>query len=246
VKTVKEVSRLTGLSVRALHYYDEIGLCKPGKISASGYRLYDDRDLERLQQILLYRELDFPLKEITAVLNAPSYDKTAALRSHKEILILKRDRLSRLAALVNSILEGENVMSFQEFDRSEIETAQEKYAQEAKEKWGDTPAYRESVKKTSAYGEEEWRTLSEESDAIFRAFSEKRGLDPGDPALQTLVARWQGYITKNFYFCSREILHGLGEMYTSDARFTDSIDRYGKGTARLMNEAIRFFCRSSG
>jgi glutathione S-transferase len=92
----------------------------------------------------------------------------------------------------------------------------------------------------------EWRTLSEESDAIFRAFSEKRGLDPGDPALQTLVARWQGYITKNFYFCSREILHGLGEMYTSDARFTDSIDRYGKGTARLMNEAIRFFCRSSG
>ena len=155
--TVSETAKLTNISVRTLHYYDEIGLLKPTDTTEAGYRYYDEEALAVLQQILLYRELDFPLKEIKDMLSKPDYDRQEALAAHKSLLLLKIERLRRLTGLVDSMMRGENTMSFQEFDMHEIEEAKKKYANEAKKRWGDTQAYRESEKKTSGYSEEKWR-----------------------------------------------------------------------------------------
>lgn len=139
--TVSETAKLTNISVRTLHYYDEIGLLKPAYTSEAGYRYYDDEALAMLQQILLYRELDFPLKEIRDMLSRPDYDSQAALKAHKELLLLKIERLTRMAGLVDRMMRGENDMSFQEFDEKKIEAAKEQYAREVKERWGNTEAY---------------------------------------------------------------------------------------------------------
>lgn len=121
MRTVKEVSHLTGISVRTLHYYDEIGLLKPTKISDAGYRLYDDKALQELQQILFFREFDMPLKEIKAVMENPDLDKNQLLNSQKKILVLKKERLERIIASINDILKGENKMDFKVFSKADIE-----------------------------------------------------------------------------------------------------------------------------
>lgn len=124
MKTVKQVSNLTGLSVRMLHHYDKIGLFKPRELSQSGYRLYIDDDLKNLQQILFFKELDFPLKEIKSIIKSPSFDRKRALINHKDLSILKRNRLNKLIKLVDKTLNGEIEMSFEEFDISKIEKMQ--------------------------------------------------------------------------------------------------------------------------
>ena len=169
--TVNQVSRLCGISVRTLHYYDELGLLSPSSVTGAGYRMYGKDALSRLQQILFFRELDFSLKEIRQILDNPSFDPGEALSSQREILTLKRDRLNGLISLVDSILKGEKAMSFAEFDQSEIEAAQEKYAAEARERWGGTEAYRESQKKTSGYSKEDWNAVTAEQEEIFRRFA---------------------------------------------------------------------------
>ncbi|MCB7304444.1 MerR family transcriptional regulator [Bariatricus massiliensis] len=129
MKTVKEVSHLTGISVRTLHYYDEIGLLKPTRISEAGYRLYDDKALEELQQILFFREFDMPLKEIKAVMGNPDLDKNQLLSNQKKILVLKKERLERIIASIEDILEGDNKMDFEVFSKAEIEQMYEQMSQ---------------------------------------------------------------------------------------------------------------------
>ena len=159
MKTVKQVSNLTGLSVRMLHHYDKIDLFKPSKVSESGYRLYSDEDLEILQQILFFKELDFPLKEIKSIIENPSFDRKKALINHKDLLILKRNRLTKLIKLVDRTLKGETKMSFKEFDFSEIEKIQKQYQQEAKELYSNTDAYKEYEIKTAKYNKDDWEKL---------------------------------------------------------------------------------------
>lgn len=142
MKTVKQVADLTGLSVRTLHHYDTIGLFKPSKYSESGYRLYSDEDLKILQQILFFKELDFPLKEIESIIKNPKFNREKALLNHKNLLTLKRNRLNKLIRLVDKTLKGDDSMSFSEFDESEIEKLQKKYADEAKEMYGNTDKYK--------------------------------------------------------------------------------------------------------
>ena len=157
MKTVKEVSKLTKVSVRTLHYYDEIGLLKPAKISDSGYRLYDDGNLQTLQQILFFKELNFSLKEIKEIINNPNFDRTKALISHKELLNAKIERLNNLIHLIDDILEGEIDMSFKQFDNSEIQNMQKQYQSEAKEKYGNTKAFSEYKNKTEKYSKSDWQ-----------------------------------------------------------------------------------------
>lgn len=121
MRTVKEVSELTGISVRTLHYYDEIGLFPPTHNSEAGYRLYDDKALETLQQILFFREFDIPLKEIKAVMESPSLDRNRILRTQREMLVSKKERMERLIASVDKILKGDNRMDFTVFTKTEIE-----------------------------------------------------------------------------------------------------------------------------
>ena len=132
--TVKEVSKLTGVSVRMLHYYDKIGLFKPSKINESGYRLYDDNDLSTLQQILFFKELEVPLKDIKDIMNSPYFDKIKTLENQKKLLTLKRDRLNGLIELIDKTIKGENAMSFEEFDTSEFYKVWEDYRNENKER----------------------------------------------------------------------------------------------------------------
>ena len=242
MKTVKELATLAGVSVRTLHYYDQIGLLRPAGTTPSGYRLYGEREFSRLQQILFFRELDFPLEEIRAILDSPSFDKAQALDRQRELLSLERDRLDRLIALVDALRKGEKNMTFDAFDRSELDTARARYAEEARERWGNTPAYAESEQKARDRSDEDWARISRESDEILQGFASCRGKAPRDPAVAALVSAWQEHITRNYYACSKEILQSLGEMYVSDERFTKNLERYGEGVARLMSEAIAAYC----
>ena len=239
---IQEAARLTGVTERTLRYYDRIGLLHPSGMTESGYRLYDEDALRRLQQIMFFRELGFPLAQIREIMDSPGYDMNEALRRHRLLLIAERDRLNGLIDLAERTLKGENDMSFDAFDRSGIDRQRDAYAEEARRRWGGTDAYAESEKKTAGYGKEQWAAIQQEADEIFAAFATLRGHAPDEPDVQALVARWQAHITRNYYACTKEILAGLGQMYTADERFMQNIDRAGAGTAQLMSDAIAVYC----
>ena len=151
---IQEAARLTGVTERTLRYYDRIGLLHPSGMTESGYRLYDEDALRRLQQILFFRELGFPLAQIREIMDSPGYDMNEALRRHRLLLIAERDRLNGLIDLAERTLKGENDMSFDAFDRSGIDRQRDAYAEETRRRWGGTDAYAESEKKTAGYGKE--------------------------------------------------------------------------------------------
>ncbi len=240
--TVQQVARRTGVTVRALHYYDQIGLLHPARVTQAGYRLYGRPELARLMQILFFRELEVPLKEIARLMAAPAYDSHRALEQHLHLLELKRKRLDRLIDLAGRALKGENTMQFDAFDTTEIQQAQAAYAREAQERWGGTDAWRESQRRAGGYSRSDWQAIQQAQKAIFTAFA---ALDqaPGSPEANELVRRWQQLITDAFYPCSDAILAGLGEMYRQDPRFTQTIDgAAGPGTAARMSRCIAAYC----
>ena len=241
---IKEFAELTGVSVRTLHYYDEIGLLKPCYVDEqNGYRFYDEASLERMQAILFYRELDFPLKSIAEILASPNYDKQKALAEQKRLLTLKKDRLERLIAALEQAEKGEITMSA--FDNSEYETARQQYEEEAKQRWGDTDAYKESQAKTAGYSKEKWNDVLVGMNGVFAEFAECKncGESADSDTAQRLVKKLQDYITGNFYRCNDDILAGLGQMYVCDERFKNNIDSHGEGTAEFVSEAIRIYCK---
>ncbi len=241
---IKEFAVLTGVSVRTLHYYDEIGLLKPSFVDEqNGYRFYDEASLERMQEILFYRELDFPLKSIAGILASPNYDKRKALAEQKRLLTIKKNRLERLIAALDQAEKGEIAMSV--FDNSEYKTARQQYEDEAKQLWGKTDAYKESQAKTAGYSEEKWNAVGEGMNDIFAEFAAcmKNGESTDCDTVQGLVKKLQDYITANFYHCTDDILAGLGQMYVCDERFKKNIDRHGAGTAEFVTEAIGIYCR---
>lgn len=242
--SISQTAKLAGISVRTLHYYHEIGVLAPSQISSTGYRYYDEEALLNLQQILFYRELGFPLKEIMEIMKFSDYNKNDALIKQKELLILKKQRIDKLIKLINTNLKGDNAMSFKEFDMSNIDEAKKKYADEVKEKWGNTNSYLQNKYKTEKYTKKEWSNVMEESDAILKEFALYVGKDSKSNMVQSLVKVWQDYITHYHYDCTKEILAGLAEMYVGDERFTKSIDKFGKGTAKLMSDAIKVYCNS--
>ena len=240
---INELAKLSGVTVRTLHYYDEIGLLKPSDVSESGHRLYDELAMETLQQILFFRELDFPLSDIKEIMTNPEYDKSEALMKQKELLMLKRNRLDNLIVLLENSMNGDVDMSFKQFDMKGIEDSKKKYAAEVKERWGQTAAYVESEEKTNGYDEAQWKFLAGEGEALLRSFGKIRNMEPEGEEGQALVKTWQDYITNNFYTCTNEILSGLGLMYIGDERFTQNIDKYGVGTAKFMAAAIAIYCK---
>ena len=237
---IKEFAKFTGVSVRTLHYYDEIGLLKPAFIDKrNGYRFYDEKSLLRMQEILFYRELDFSLKSIGEILSSPNYDKNKALKEQKHLLTLKKERLERLISAIDGAVKGKNVMKA--FDNSEFE----KHKAEAKEKWGQTPAYKEHAEKTKHYTKEKWNSLAEGMNDILAEFAVcmKKGEEPDSTKAHNLVGILQNHITENYYLCTNEILAGLGKMYVADERFKSNIDKNADGTAEFICEAIEVYCR---
>lgn len=244
-RTVSQVAKLTGISVRTLHYYDETGLLPPSEVTEAGYRLYDDAAMARLQQILFFRELGFALMDIRGILDDPSFDRTQALERHRELLTLKRQRLDGILRLVDSLLKGECSMRFDAFDASSFEETRDRYAKEAKERYGGTSAYRESEKKAAAYTKADWARIQGEMNEIFDALAAQMaaGAAPSSPAVQALAARWQEHISKNHYACTKEILAGLGQMYVEDSRFAETFEGLAPGLARYFSDAIAVYCR---
>ena len=238
--TVKEVSEKTGVSVRTLHYYDEIGLLRPEGTTEAGYRLYSHENLRRLQNILLLRELEFPLKAIARILDDPKTDKAAAMEQQIRLLTMKRNRLSGLISLAERIRKGEDIVDLKSFDKSHID----KYAKEAKERWGDTEAYKESEKRTGVYGMKEWNAVVQSIVDCFVGFGAIKDGDPASEAAKLQAKALQDTITANYYNCTREILSHLGRMYVADDRFRENIDRMGgEGTAEFAVRAIEEYCK---
>lgn len=231
MKTVKEISRLTGISVRTLHYYDEINLLNPTQITEAGYRLYDDTALERLHSILIFRELQFPLKEIKTILDSPDFDTQTALKKQIQLLELQRNRLDKIIISARELLmKGANNMSFSAFDKTEIE----KYTEEAKQKWDHTAAYKEYKQKHSDSADK-----SDELMQIFAEIGKIKQLSPASVKAQQLIKKLQNFITDNYYTCTNEILKDLGKMYVCDERFKNNIDKAGGvGTAEFTAKAI--------
>lgn len=237
--TVHEVSKMTGVSIRALQYYDTIGLLKPKEYSEAGYRMYDDTAMERLQQILLFKELEFSLKEIKKIIDAPNFDRDKALTQQIELLTLRREHLDNLINFAREIKRtGDKEMDFTVFDTKKIE----EYSKNAKEQWGNTAEYREYEEKSSKRSQEENTKVNSEFMKLFAEFGDMKTLSPADKAVQLQVKKLQDYITENYYKCTPQILMGLGEMYAAGGEFTENIDKAGgAGTAEFAAEAISTF-----
>ena len=239
--TVHEVSSLTGVSIRTLQYYDRIGLLHPAGYTDAGYRLYDDTALETLQQILLFRELEFPLKDIQRIIQSPSFDRQKALDQQITLLELKKEHLDNLIRLARGIKE-EGVglrMDFSAFDTKKMD----EYAARAKKTWGNTPAYREYEQKAKGRTKEETAEVNRKMREIFTEFGAIRHEDPASEKAQALVRKLQNFISEHFYTCTDQILSGLGQMYAAGGEMTSNIDSYGgEGTAVFTSRAIRIFC----
>lgn len=238
--TVHEVSKLAGVSIRTLQYYDKIGLLHPTGYTDAGYRLYDDTDLEHLQHILLFRELEFPLKDIKAIINSPDFDRSKALEQQIELLRLKKEHIENLMNFALGIkLLGVNHMDFKAFDRSKLD----EYSRQAKELYGNMPEYKEMEEKQKNRTDEDEKILADRFMLLFKEAGEMRDIDPASSEAQNLIKRIQAYITENMYTCSNKILLGLGKMYSGGGDFTKNIDECGgKGTAEFVDNAIQIYC----
>ena len=240
---INEFAKLAGVSVRTLHYYDEIGLLKPAFVDEqNGYRFYDEISLERMQEILFYRELDFELKSIAELLSSPDYDKQKALAEQRKLLILKKERLERIIDALDSAEKGKITMSA--FDNSDYETARKQYEAEAKRRWGETSAYKEHAEKTANYTKDQWQDVNDGLMTVLAKFAVcmNDGHAADSIETQTLVKELQNYITENYYTCTNEILAGLGQMYVADERFKNNIDKYAPGTAAFICESVAAYC----
>jgi DNA-binding transcriptional MerR regulator len=242
--TVSDVARHAHVSVRALHHYDDIGLLVPARRSPAGYRLYDDSDLRRLHEILLFRELGITLDGIRDLLDAPAAARAAALRRHREEL---DDRLRRTHAIIRAVdatldaLEkGTDMDSSRVFDGfDDFDHAQ--YAEEAEQRWGDTEAYRESRRRAKRYTKADWARIRQEDDALMAEWSLllAEGRAATDPASVALAERHRQHISRWFYPCDRAMHAGLADMYVADSRFGEHFEARGAGLTRFVADAIR-------
>ncbi len=239
--TVNEVSKLAGVSIRTLQYYDKIGLLHPTGHTDAGYRLYDDTDLERLQHILLFRELEFSLKDIASIINSPDFNRSKALEQQIEMLKLKRDHIENLMNFALGIkMLGVKHMDFKAFDRSKLD----EYSKQAKDMYKESPEYKEMEEKSKNRTKEEEGILADRFMLLFKEAGTLKDKDPASPEAQDLVKRIQDFITENLYTCSKKILSGLGKMYSGGGDFTKNIDEYGgEGTAEFIDKAIQIYCR---
>jgi len=241
--TVSEVSRMSGITVRALHHYDELGLISPAKRSACGYRLYDDADLAHLQTVLFYRELGFGLSEIAGLVTLPGFSRREALREQHALLTEKRERVGRMLNSVEAALiaeeqgvtmSKEDLMSpFGDFDPKDHE-------EEAEERWGETDAYKESKRRTTGYSQSDWVEIQAEAEGIAEKFAtvKRTGIGASEDAAMNVAELHRRHIDERFYSCSPEMHDSLGEMYVADHRFADYWDNREVGLAEYVRDAI--------
>ena len=240
---VKDVAQLAGVSVRTLHHYDSIGLLVPGARTAAGYRVYTDSDLLRLQQILIGRELGLPLEDIGRALDDPAFNLREALLAQREQLEQRARETANMIAALDAALTlvtepGRERRMDQLFDGFAVSR---RYEAEARERWGNTDAYKEGARRTKGYTTEDWTRLREESDAIYSdaAALMKAGRVAVDEKVLDVAERHRLWIDRWFYPCSPEMHQALASMYESDARFAAAIDEHSPGLTTFLVAAIR-------
>jgi DNA-binding transcriptional MerR regulator len=241
--TVSQVSKLSTVSVRTLHHYDEIGLLRPSGRSVAGYRLYGQRDLERLQQILFYRELGFSLDEIKQILSSSSFDLRAALLSQRHLLEEKIVRLTAiLGAVDKSIQQIERGTDMNKEEMFEVFEGfnPEEYEAEAEQRWGETDAYKESKRRTARYTKRDWQAIKDEGGAIYQKLAQllESGVPSNSIAAMDAAEEHRQHLTRWFYQCPKAMHKGLGEMYVADPRFTATFEKIKTGLAQYACEAF--------
>jgi DNA-binding transcriptional MerR regulator len=242
--TVGETAKLARVSVRTLHHYDAVGLLTPSRRTDAGYRLYGDTDLERLQQIMLFRELGFALPDIRRIMTDPGFDRRTALVAQRKLLAEKATRteamLDAIDTAIGAMEEGTEMDKEQMFEVfGDFDPAG--YEQEVRERWGETGAYRESARRTAGYTKADWLRVKAEQEAITAGMAERMdaGDAPDSPEVQALVERHRLSIDRSFYPCSLGMHAGLGEMYVADPRFAAVYERIRPGMAVFMRDAMR-------
>jgi len=240
--TVGRVADLSGVTIRTLHHYDEIGLLSPGGRSAAGYRIYEDRDLERLQRILFYRELGFALEEIATIVDDPRTGALGHLRRQRGMLARRIERLSAMVDAIDYEMEARTMdIRLTPEERLEVfgEFKPEDYAEEAEQRWGETEAYKESQRRVSKYKKEDWQRLKAEGEEVENrlAAALEAGLPPDSEEAMAAVEAHRQHISRWFYECTYGIHRGLTEMYLSDERFRSHYDKRTPGLADFIREA---------
>ncbi|MGY1813864.1 MerR family transcriptional regulator [Blastococcus sp. SYSU D00820] len=241
---VGEVAALAGVTVRTLHHYDRIGLLSPSGRTAAGYRRYAPADLDRLHQVLLYRELGFPLEEVAALLDDPSTDPAEHLRRQHRLLRDRLDRTQAMVAAVEKEMEARNMgISLTPEERFEVfgEHDPAQYEAEVEERWGDTDAYAQSKRRTAAYGKDDWLRIKAEGEDLMRRMADalRTGVAPDAPEAMDLAEEHRQQITRNFYDCPPEMHAGLGRMYVEDERFTATYEQVAPGLAQWVSTAVQ-------
>lgn len=240
--TVKQLARLSGVSVRTLHYYDEIGLFAPTTVGANGYRYYDEPSVLRLQSILFYRELDFPLAAVKALLDRPDFDALAALREQRAALEAKLGRLHRLIAAIDQTiahLKGEKPMSTRQLFRHLTPGEETRHADEAAQRWGEKTV-RASQKKYQAYTAAQKQQIADEGNAIYRDLAAAIPAGAASAPAQAAVARWHRHL-EYFWSPDDSQLLGLADLYNDDPRFRQNFDGVAPGLAPFVREAVKIY-----
>jgi DNA-binding transcriptional MerR regulator len=251
--TIQKVAKIAGVTLKTLRHYDRVGLLRPAERSEAGYRLYSEEDIEKLQQILFFRELKFPLKKIAEIVNRPDFDRRAALEMQAEHLTMLARRYGRLSDLARQTLENLeggykmlNEEMFAAFDYDKMMEHQKQYEAEVQERWGQTDAYRISKERSARYSKEDWAAIAAESDENLKELIAcfKENVPHDDGRMTAVCEKARAYLEKYFYPCSLEMFSCLGQMYVADERFTAYYDKFAPGLAAYYNEAIQHYCIS--
>jgi DNA-binding transcriptional MerR regulator len=241
--SIGKVAEMASVTVKTLHHYDEVGLLSATGRSGAGYRLYEESDIERLQRILFYRELGFTLREISAIVDDPHTDATGHLKRQHALLTGRIERLQRMVAAIDNEMEAEKMdIKLTPEERLEIfgDFVPEDYEEEAKRRWGNTDAYKQSQRRVSEYTKEDWLKIKAEQEEVetnFAALFEPEAASDGEEAMDAAEAH-RMHITRWFYECGYEIHTGLGEMYVADERFRANYDKYAPGLSEFIRDAI--------
>lgn len=242
---VKEVADLTGISVRTLHHYDEMGLLVPDGWTEAGYRVYSEQNLELLQQILFFRELGFPLKKIKEIVTNESFDRLEALERHREMLRDKQSQLEQLLRTVERTIrhaKGEVTMTNQEKFKG-FDFGSNPYEQEARARWGDKAVDDSNAKVEKMKADGHMQAFQDEMNELYRKLGDTRHEDPTSEASQEAIGEWFKLLNKMGSY-SLEAFKGLGQMYVDDQRFTKNIDQFGEGLSLFMRDAMAHYADS--
>ncbi|MEU6088266.1 MerR family transcriptional regulator [Streptomyces sp. NPDC047085] len=243
--SVGQVAGFAGVTVRTLHHYDEIGLLVPSERTHAGHRRYADADLDRLQQILFYRELGFPLDEVAALLDDPETDPRVHLRRQHDLLTARIEKLQKMAAAVEHAMEARTMgINLTPEERFEVfgdeDPFKEEYSEEAEQRWGDTEAWAESQRRAARYTKEDWKRMKAEVDGWGERYVAlvASGAPATGEAAMDMAEEHRQHISRWFYECPPGMHRCLGAMYVADERFKAYYDAMGEGVAEHLSESI--------